>query len=345
MTKTVHSRGFTLLELVISITVVSVLLAIAVPAVMAARERSRQAQCRDRLRACGVALQHRESVQRRLPPALWSGSFVPAPTGASTHQLSPHVQLLPYLDQLPVSQRIADLPVLQPQWDPRSMPPPANTVIAAFVCPSDARDGGTNYCAATGPWASAFDIDGVEQSGHGAFSDLAGHRLQDFRDGLSQTIGFSERVQSDDDPSEFGGADYWGSNAAEFLNDTRDSETMIAICASLTSTPAGYYPWVGHSWLIAGYDHTWYNHAVTPNARIPDCTANDVPPLAIISGASSSYPPSTFGVHKAASRHPGGVNVVYLDGHVSFVSDSIDRTLWRGLATRDGQEVVDSPGM
>jgi prepilin-type processing-associated H-X9-DG protein len=322
---------------------VALLVALVMPAVLAARERSRQAQCRDRLRALGTACQHFEGVHRRLPAALWTGAAAVASSAGPGQQFSPHAQLLPFLDQGPLALRIGELPPIVPIWDPDATLPPTTTEISEFVCPSDSHEDGTNYRATTGPWASAFDIDDVKQSGHGAFSDLRGVRFQDVHDGLSHTIAFSERVQSDDDPLTFTKEDYWGSSAAEVLH-TRDTNAMTAICGSLSSTPSTYYPFVGHSWLIAGYDHTWYNHSVTPNSQIPDCTANDVPPLALITSASP-YPSSTDGVHKAASRHPGGVNVVYLDGHVSFVSDAIDLHLWRALASRDGQEVIGKEGL
>jgi prepilin-type processing-associated H-X9-DG protein len=45
--------------------------------------------------------------------------------------------------------------------------------------------------------------------------------------------------------------------------------------------------------------------------------------------------------HKAArSRHPGGVNVVFADGHVTFILDSIALATWRALGTMNGGEPV-----
>jgi prepilin-type processing-associated H-X9-DG protein len=42
----------------------------------------------------------------------------------------------------------------------------------------------------------------------------------------------------------------------------------------------------------------------------------------------------------ARSWHPGGVNVAFADGAVRFISESIDRPLWRSLGTRNGGEVT-----
>jgi prepilin-type processing-associated H-X9-DG protein len=44
----------------------------------------------------------------------------------------------------------------------------------------------------------------------------------------------------------------------------------------------------------------------------------------------------------ARSRHPGGVHAVLVDGHVSFISDAIDATMWRALGSRNGNEFPDS---
>ena len=42
----------------------------------------------------------------------------------------------------------------------------------------------------------------------------------------------------------------------------------------------------------------------------------------------------------ARSRHPGGVHCLFCDGSVKFVSDSVDRAVWRALGTRNGQEEI-----
>lgn len=44
-----------------------------------------------------------------------------------------------------------------------------------------------------------------------------------------------------------------------------------------------------------------------------------------------------------ASHHPGGAQFVFADGHVSFLSDSIDLTLYQSLSTYAGGEPVSPP--
>jgi prepilin-type processing-associated H-X9-DG protein len=53
------------------------------------------------------------------------------------------------------------------------------------------------------------------------------------------------------------------------------------------------------------------------------------------------WPDSSFTI-SAASAHPGGVNVLFGDGSVKFVKDSVNRGTWWGLGTRSVGEVISS---
>jgi prepilin-type processing-associated H-X9-DG protein len=44
----------------------------------------------------------------------------------------------------------------------------------------------------------------------------------------------------------------------------------------------------------------------------------------------------------ASSNHPGGVNVLFMDGSVRFVKNSVGPQAWYAIATPDGGEVVSS---
>ena len=45
----------------------------------------------------------------------------------------------------------------------------------------------------------------------------------------------------------------------------------------------------------------------------------------------------------ASSYHSGGVNALFVDGHVSFVSDSVDSKVWQAVGTINGHEALQSP--
>ena len=96
-----------------------------------------------------------------------------------------------------------------------------------------------------------------------------------------------------------------------------------------------------------------FSAALTPNSTSPDYVIGFCPadrgdagysaPCYTMSG-NSQYAPSAAGAYVAArSRHPSGVNAAMADGSVHFVSDGVNLSLWRGLGTRSGGELVQVP--
>lgn len=85
-----------------------------------------------------------------------------------------------------------------------------------------------------------------------------------------------------------------------------------------------------------------YSHLRTPNSAIPDqllggryCDSRKRKAPCV--GNSPCW--STV-IYAARSYHPGGVNAALTDGSVRFFSDTINASVWIGLASIDGQEVV-----
>jgi prepilin-type N-terminal cleavage/methylation domain-containing protein len=141
--------GFTLIELMVVLSVIGLLVAILIPAVQQARARARAAQCQNNLRQLGLALHSYESTHSLFPPSFVrqeDGNPPPPPVefGAlryRSHWTGFHM-LLPYLDQ----QNVYNQYDFRGTWlssliDPndRSSWIPNRTQIPTLICPSAPR--------------------------------------------------------------------------------------------------------------------------------------------------------------------------------------------------------------
>ena len=95
-----------------------------------------------------------------------------------------------------------------------------------------------------------------------------------------------------------------------------------------------YWSWKGERWLLQDPGRGgFYSHTQLPNRR--SCSYN--------SGDVSSDNFETM--IASASSHPGGVNVLFLDGSVRFLKSSINYQTWHAIGTKDGGEVIGTDQM
>ena len=87
------------------------------------------------------------------------------------------------------------------------------------------------------------------------------------------------------------------------------------MCSAATG---GDWP-IGAAWWWGRSGQTRYNHVMTPNTY--NCA---------FGGDNSDSDDDAL---TAGSRHPGGVNVVFCDGSVRFIKNSINPNTWWALST------------
>lgn len=327
-------RGFTLIELLVVIAIIGVLIALLLPAVQAAREAARRAQCVNNLKQIGIALHNYHDSHSTFP--LSRTIRIAGGVVSISRAYSPHSQLLPYMEQKPIYDAIN----FNLTWNPDTTlggydgnATARATSVATFLCPSDGQSevpagyGGNNYRANEGSmflfgFGSDSDPTGVNNAcppPNGLFFCNKTKGIRDMRDGTSNTAVFSEHIKGD-----FSQA--IATDRADTFNPgiyPADLDHAIQICRDMDwrdLTKQGVSD-VGAPWIYGYHSTTDYYHVGPPNSR--SCM---FPPLRIATTANSD--------------HPGGVNVLFGDGSVKFVKDSIALNTWRSIGSRNLGEAV-----
>lgn len=142
-------RGFTLVELLVVIAIIGILIALLLPAVQAAREAARRAQCTNNLKQIGLALHGFESSQKKFPPGwidLVAGNGPPTPLGpgGKGDGWAWTALILPFLEQKTIWDQLDFR--YQPYGTRGTLSDPAGsnhrtvaTPLPAFACPSNAQ--------------------------------------------------------------------------------------------------------------------------------------------------------------------------------------------------------------
>lgn len=331
------ARGFTLVETLAAIAIVGVLASLVLFGVQRARAAALRASCLNNLKQIGLGMQMYLQAEGVFPP-INLGVRQASGTEIYSWNFSAAARMLPYLEQPglfnAVNFQLRPLGGEGLAANQTAM----TTTLSVLLCPSDARIEvpgygrvGYRFCVGPTPMVGPDRHDPLWNSG--PFTTSRTYRAADFADGLSSTVGVSERLQGDWTRGPFRrGGDYTEASPPLDEPDAR-ADAAVAICSAAGGPEASADSRGGESWFLSGYGFTLYNHCATPNGRTPDCAFHFITDS--LHGRSLRE-----GVMSATSLHPGGVNALYMDGGVRFVRDSIHPAAWRALGTRSGGEPV-----
>jgi prepilin-type N-terminal cleavage/methylation domain-containing protein len=188
--------GFTLTELLVVIAVVTILIAILLPAVQQAREAARYVSCRNNMKQIGLALHNYEIVNRLLPPSSTSdiqfGVWSSNPTQYHLHSWASLI--LPYMEQQPLQKQV-DYNVSSLDKKNQQV---ASQVLTVYRCPT--YSGPTysqdnlytqlfpNYALRNYAAMGATTVGKIYQNPNGVFYAMSSTRISDIKDGTSMTI-------------------------------------------------------------------------------------------------------------------------------------------------------------
>jgi len=305
--------GFTLIELLVVISIIGVLVALLLPAVQAAREAARRAQCVNNLKQIGIALHGYHDQQNTFPPGYVS-AFSPANDSPFTAQndigtgWAWGAMILPQMEQGPLFNAINfNLSIHYKENDTASL-----TKISSYLCPSDTtllqvpiRDQSNSTTVDTAAGANYVGMYGVGEigaapgRGTGIFFRNSRIGLTDITDGSSNTFMVGERSHN-----------------------------------------LSYVTWTARSiggWLFTTSSFEGGTDTFQPGAE--QCWTQVLGPIGISDGNRTPNNPRAH-VEDYWSLHPGGVNFLMGDGSVRLIKNTINPAPYRALATRAGNEVV-----
>ena len=355
-TRQAQRLAFTLVELLVVIAIIGALVGLLLPAVQSARETARNNTCKNNIRNLALAATQYDSSLGELPGyvnALVDTTGTRNDDGAfeNGRRASWVVMLFPYLEQTALwDQWSRELPGTS-DYDPvlwANVPAATIPEIELMICPSDPIEGEglpfSSYvvnagqaadCATRGggdpPFPSGIpeaNAGNGENVANGVFFDLSANaNLVRNTDGRETDSG-RERLKSS--------IDYVSANDGTSRT-MMISENLHAVYWAYDDSPDPMSETLEDNSLVdvkQAFGFVWHNQVPSTSGAQGDAA------LRRVNGATEALTPLDMlelqgrpELGYPSSAHPGGVNVVFVDGHTAFISERIEQRTYAQLMT------------
>jgi len=312
------ARGFTLVELLVVIAIIGVLVALLLPAVQAAREAARRAQCQNNAKQAGLALLNFESAFSKLP----YGTHM---DGQGTQYITKDLPsngfawgayILPYLEAGNAMQGV-DIDGEALYLPGGQINTAIGTRIASFICPSapDESDSWAECCS------GSFKVGGGED--------------EDLR--VTNYAGVAHHLPAGHVDHAFLGSQPIANGSGVLINarqikmsEITDGTSNTLMIGEVTGGLGGS-GWISHVWAAWNSQDT--ADGINPSGSVPG--GRTIP----FGGGSINRHKEYFAESGFSSFHPGGAHFTLADGSTHFYTEDIDANLLGILTTRNGGEV------
>jgi prepilin-type N-terminal cleavage/methylation domain-containing protein/prepilin-type processing-associated H-X9-DG protein len=316
--------AFTLVELLVVIAIIGILVALLLPAIQAARESARRAQCTSNLKNLGLALQNYHDTKKELPAAIrYPKGTGYAPLDDTRLFWNWAIDILPNIEERALADTLridASHRLYTPGGGTDDNRIPRGTEIGVMLCPSDIGRGNL-FQGSGGNWGrgnygyNAFEFWPNNGTWKKFFTDPVYKPLYNFNIGVG---GFDDG----DDRQVFNFTKITDGTTHTIMlaemrvglspKDRRGVWAMGMCGSNMHCRHAGY----------AINDCGGYNDDIFTPSEITAEVSNSqmLAECMAIDGTVAASGQSTV-----RSRHPGGANVAMADASVHFLSDFIDQ--------------------